>query len=333
MSHNLHSLCLLVGGVLLAGPLVRGAVVAVDVPDGAVPLQVHLPREVTVRDSRLNLGQVSVVRGSDAMVAKASPIALGRLSVPGQKLVLDRPTILSRLASSGIPAGQVRLTGAKAVTVRRQQKIIQDEDFVKVGREFLKQYPTARLAVETIAVTRPKNLVLSEPPGEMELTPKLVRHGARGHVTVRIQVLADGKAVGTRDVSFRLRYRQHRLVTVQPISEGVALTPENVKIETVVADRPEPAGWKPPYGAVATRLIPADTEIRQGMIGVARPPVAIRRNETVQIRIERPGILITAMGTALQEARSGECLKVRNADSNRIIMCRVKADGTVEPVL
>ncbi len=332
MNRSLYHMCLLVGGVLSIGSSVRGAVVAVDVPEGA-PLQVHLPREVTVQDGRLSLGQVSVVRGSGAMVAKASPVALGRLSLPGQKLVLDRPTILSRLASSGIPAAQVRLTGAKAVTIRRREKIIRDEDFISVAKQLLERYPVARRAVETIATNRPKDLVLSEAPTEIELTPKLVQQGARGVVTVRVQVLADGETVGTRDVSFRLRYRRHRIVAVEPIPEGAHLTPENVKIEAVVADRPEPVGWKPPYGAVATRLIPADAEIRQGMVGVARPPVSVRRNEAVQIRIERPGILITAMGVALQEARGGECLKVRNADSQRIIMCRVRADGTVEPVL
>jgi len=105
MNHSLYRMCLMVGSVLLAGSSVQGAVVAVDVPEGS-PLQVHLPREVTVQDSRLSLGQVSVVRGSGPMVAKASPIALGRLSLPGQELVLDRPTILSRLASSGIPAAR-----------------------------------------------------------------------------------------------------------------------------------------------------------------------------------------------------------------------------------
>ena len=45
------------------------------------------------------------------------------------------------------------------------------------------------------------------------------------------------------------------------------------------------------------------------------------------------GIVVTAMGTALKEARAGELVKVRNADSRRVILCRVKNDGTVEPIL
>jgi flagella basal body P-ring formation protein FlgA len=333
MNRNVYCVCLLLGISLLVGPSVWGAVVATDGPDGQVPLQIHLPREVTVRDCRLNLGQVSVVRGPEVLAAKASLVGLGRLSLPGQTVVLDRTTILSRLASSGIAASQVRLTGAKAIAVSRQQKIIEDEDFIEIGRQFLKQYPTARLASETIVTTRPKDLVLDDVPQEIELTPKLARSGGRGHALIQIQVLADGQVVGTRNVSFRMRFPRHRLVTTEPIPEGAALTEGNVKIETTVGDQPEPAGWKPPYGSVAMRPIPADTEIRQGMIGAARSAIVVRRNEVVQIRIERPGILITAMGTALQEAHAGECLKVRNADSRRTILCRVRDDGAVEPVL
>jgi flagella basal body P-ring formation protein FlgA len=119
----------------------------------------------------------------------------------------------------------------------------------------------------------------------------------------------------------------------EQIPEGAVLTPDNTRIETIESDRPEPAGWAPPYGQVVTCTVPANGEIRPDVVIPARSTVVVRRNETVQIRLERPGIVVTAMGTALQEAHAGEPLKVRNADSNRIIMCRVKADGTVEPML
>ncbi|MHC4087226.1 MAG: flagella basal body P-ring formation protein FlgA [Planctomycetota bacterium] len=35
----------------------------------------------------------------------------------------------------------------------------------------------------------------------------------------------------------------------------------------------------------------------------------------------------------MQEGRTGEYIKVRNLNSQRIILARVKEDGTVEPVL
>jgi flagella basal body P-ring formation protein FlgA len=91
--------------------------------------------------------------------------------------------------------------------------------------------------------------------------------------------------------------------------------------------------WQPPYGQVAARRLPAATELRRDMLGAAPAPILVRRNDTVVIRIERPGLLVTAVGMALQEARAGEYVKVRNADSSRIIICKVNADGTVEPML
>ena len=302
-----------------------------DVGDGAL-LQVHLPREVTVRDSRLSLGQVGVLRGPDAVVAKVAKIGLGRFSAPGQKLVLDRPTVLSRLASSGVSVSQVRLTGAEAVTVQRRQKIIETEDFITVAQGFLRQQAAARSVVKLVPMIRPKDLVLTELPEQVTLTPQLGSSG-RGRATVQVRVVVDGKDMGTREVAFRLRYERHRVVAIGQIPEGTVLSPENVKIETVESDQPEAPGWVPPYGQVTTRAVPANVEIQAGMFDAVRSTVVVRRNETVQIRLERPGILVTAMGTALKQARAGELVKVRNADSRRVILCRVQDDGTVEPIL
>jgi flagella basal body P-ring formation protein FlgA len=286
-----------------------------------------------VEGNQLALGQISVIRGAAPMVEKASQIGLGRFSAPGQKVVLDRPTILSRLASNGISSDQVRLTGADAVTVRRQQQIIEVEDFVEIGQQFLDKLASSQSVSENIAVAKPKDLVLSRQPDDLQLKPQLVRGSTRGHVTVRVQVIADGQDIGTRDVSFRLKYRAHRIVATQQITEGATLTPENIAIETVVSDQPESPGWKPPYGLVATRTVAARAEIRDSMVGAAQTSVMVHRNETVLIRIERPGILVTAMGTAIQEGQTGEYIKVRNADSYRVIVCKVMPDGSVEPVL
>lgn len=317
------------GGGLLVGTT---AATDVDLNDETL-LQIHLPREIRVEKSQLNLGQISVVRGPNTMVAQAATIDLGHFSVPGQRLVLDRPTILSRLASSGIPATQVRFTGADAVSVRRQQKIIETADFIEAAEAFLRQYPATRSAATMIPVIRPKDLVLLKLPEEVELTCGFARRGARSYVTVEIQVRVDGQEVGTRDVAFRVKFERRQLVALEQIPEGALLSAENVRIETVESDRPEPAGWKPPYGQAVTRTVPANAEIRPDMVGPARSTTVVHRNEIVEIRLERPGMVVSAMGTALQEAYGGEVLKVRNADSNRIILCRVKADGTVEPIL
>ncbi len=308
--------------------------------DGATPdsgatavLQVHLPREVTVQGNLLTLGQISVLRGDAALAAAVAQVGLGQLSAPGQKAILDRATILSRLASQGIASEQVRLTGAEAVAVRRQQKLISSEEFIEAGKTFLRQHPPGPSICETIPTVKPKDLVLPGQATDLQVTPRFVRTGARGFVMVQIAVTTDGKECGVREIPFRLKYQHRRAVTAKEVPEGTALTPENVKVETVVSDEPEPATWRPPYGLVAVRPLAAETEIRSEMAGPAQSPVVVLRNETVVIRMQRPGLLVTATGLVLQEARAGEYVKVRNTDSGRVISCKVNADGTVEPVL
>lgn len=322
----------LIGSALFVAPLCNAASVGPE--DGARDdlLRIHLPREVTVQNPLLSLGQVTVMTGTGPLATTAGQVRLGRFSVPGQKITLDRATILSRLASQGIPAEKVVLTGADAVTVRRRQQIISGDEFVSFARLFLQQNPPGSSPCDGTASGKPKDLALPDEPKNMQLVPRFVENGASGFVTVQVSVVVDGKEVGSRTVPLRLRYRCHKAVTLREIPQGTALGPENVKIEETVSDRPE-TSWKSPYGLVALRNLPTQTEIRDDMIEAPQPSLLIRRNETVVIRVQRPGFLVTAVGLAMQEGRAGQYMKVRNTDSHRIIMCKVNDDGTVEPVL
>jgi flagella basal body P-ring formation protein FlgA len=60
--------------------------------------------------------------------------------------------------------------------------------------------------------------------------------------------------------------------------------------------------------------------------------VAVRRGETVVMRLRGPGFLLTGLGQALEDGRPGGFIKVRNVDSSRVITAKVAADGSVEPV-
>lgn len=331
MNHRLLWI-VLISCTLPAGSLCSEAVSGDEIGPQGDQVRIHLPREIVVQNPLLSLEQVAVVTGTGPLVTAANSVRLGRFSVPGQKIVLDRATILSRLASQGLPVEKVVLTGADAITVRRRQQVISGDEFVAFAQLFLRQNPPASSPCEGAAAAKPKDLVFSDEPQNMHLVPRFVENGARGFVTVQVSVIADGKEIGSRAVPLRLRYRSHKVVALQEIAEGAALTPENVKVEELVSDQPE-TGWKSPYGQVALRKLAAGTEIREGMVDSAQSSLVIRRNETVVIRVQRPGFLVTAVGLAMQEGRAGQFVKVRNTDSHRVIVCKVNADGTVEPVL
>jgi flagella basal body P-ring formation protein FlgA len=301
-------------------------------------LHLYLPREVAIKDDTISLGEVSIIRGNPregGLVAKASKIALGRITMPGQKIVIDRSMVLSRLACNGIPASKVTLTGADTITVRRQQKIIKGSEFVELASAFLKknlrQWRTGSVCQWNVMRT-PKDLAVSEKSKDIQLSPRLVKSNAKNQAKVQIAVVQNGKQIGECEVTFRLKYNYRRAVTLVDIPAGAIISSKNIKIESAISSQPEPVNWRPPYGLIAKRPLPANTVLGLHMVAPVKPAVVIKRNQNVVIRIERPLLMVTAMGKAMNDGRTGEYIRVRNLNSQRIILARVKEDGTVEPV-
>jgi len=294
-------------------------------------LKIYMPREVTVKDSNLTLGRVSIIQGDESLTVRASEIALGRFSVPGQKIVLDRPIILGRLACNGIPASEVTLTGSEKITVKQQNQIIDSNDFVSLADSFLEKHRPGNMVCKWNPVRKPKDFVVPAENKDIKLSPRLVRTGARNQARVEIAVLSEGEKIGVRQVTFSLIYERHQAVAKADIPAGAVVSPENIKIEKIQSSEPGPAGFKPPYGQTVRRRLPAGTVLAPNMLETVKPPVILKRNQNVVIRIERPGFLVTAMGIAMQDGRAGDYIKVRNTDSQQIILARIKEDGTVEP--
>ena len=296
-------------------------------------LQVYLPREITVKESSLSLGQVSIIRGKESLVSKASKIALGRISVPGQKIVIDRAMVLSRLACNGIPASKVTFTGAEKITIKQQEQTIRSIELVKLASSFLEKNPPVVSACGFNPIRRPKDFIITGSSKDIRLSPRLVQSRARNQARVEITIFSGGKKIDVREVIFGLKYNASQAVAKVDIPAGAVISPENVKIEKTISNYPESSNnWRPPYGLIAKRRIPAKTVLRPNMLGPVKSPIIAKRNQKVVIRIDRPGFLITAFGKAMQDGRAGEYIKVRNVDSQRIILVRVNEDGSAVPV-
>ena len=296
-------------------------------------LRIYLPREVTVKEANLTLGQISVIQGRESLLAKANNVAIGRISVKNQNVVIDRPTVLSRLASSGIPSSMVVFKGAKETKVKRQQRAVSSQELVALAQSFLKSHPPDTSVCQWSVLRKPKDLVLPEAGEQMRFSPRLILNRTKNQAKVEITVSCAGKKIGVRDVYFALKYNCRQAVTITPIAKGAVIGPENVKVEVIPSNYPEPSDWTSPYGLIAKRTLAANTILRSYMVESHTSSIIIKRNQNVVIRIEKPGFLITAAGITLEEGKTGEHIKVRNVDSKRIILARISEDGSVEPII
>ncbi|MHC4243865.1 MAG: hypothetical protein ACYSU4_15790, partial [Planctomycetota bacterium] len=235
-------------------------------------LQIYLPRAITIKDKHLSLGQVGVIRGQESLVAKASEIALGQISVPGQKIVIDREMVLSRLACNGIPVWKVTLTGAETITIKQQERTIGSDEFIKIASSFLGKNPPDVSVCGFNPIRRPQDFIIPGTSKDISFSPRLVPSRAINQAKVEITIRSGGEKIGKCEVIFGLKYNCRQAVTKVNIPAGAVISHENVKIEKKQSNYPESVDWKPPYGLIVKRQIPVKTVLHPNMFGPVKSP-------------------------------------------------------------
>ncbi len=300
---------------------------------GGPSLKIYLFREAVVEGDDITLASAGIVRGADEqMLAEIRGVVLGKFALSGQQVRIDRNTILSRLASEGFESGDVEISGAESVTVRRDEQIIKGERFVTVAREYVES--TGKYSGAKVSLLRePKEWILDSSVKDVNFKASDGLYPREGLAKVEVKVYEDGVESGSREVEFSVAYKIQRAVASRDIKIGQALTAENIRIETIDSPRPQAKGWKVPYGLVATRPIREGREITDIVADYPKPPVLVERRQNVMLKIESGGLLVTSMGEALQEGKVGEFIRVRTGPGRggRIIIGKVMEDGTVRP--
>ena len=324
-----HPMAALAAG-MAAAILGAGSLFAAD-----ASVQVHLPHNITVETATLTVGTVAVVQSADpALEAKASAVTVGRAPWPREELVLDRQTILARLATGGVPAAQVRLTGADRVAIVRAVLTMRGEELAKAAAAHLERTCPLPQGGRWEAMRVPKDITVPA-GGSLTIDPRLASgDAASGLARVEVAVSQEGRPCANEAAMFKAVYKERRVVAVTDLPVGVTLTEQNVEVREFPSDKPEPAGWKPPYGQVAADSVKAGCVVRPSAgKGAPEPEKLISRNDTVTMKIAGDGFTITALGQALDDGRSGAFIRVRNVDSGRVVVGKVKSDGSVEPVI
>lgn len=297
----------------------------------AATVNVHLPREVTVENSDVKLADVAIITGDDQLSSQAGSVSLGSFSRAEQQLQFDRAVIMSRLASEGISKSSVKLTGAQRVRVSNKQRVVEADRLIEGAKRYLQSNFESSGWAQLQQAGSCKDLSVDADVGEIELFYRLISADSRS-ASVGVDVHADGRKIDERTIRFRAKFERRVAVTTEPVEAGQTLTPENVKIEKVLSDTPESPDWQSPYGQVASRALPEQTQVDSHLTGRAQPKKVIERNESVVIRISGEGFVVTANGRAMQQGRVGQQIWVRNTDSQRRLLAQVNEDGSVEPV-
>jgi flagella basal body P-ring formation protein FlgA len=317
--------------ILILTLIICACVVAQTATAGAI--KIYLPREVNMTGEVMLLGDVALIRGNAEDVAKASAVSIGKFSVPGQKITVSRRTILTRLVANKVASKEISFSGSKDIKVGRRELVVSAKDITAHAIKFLEDNKTDATIASYELIKKCKNIVFPSVKEEITLVPRMGSRVSTSQISVDIDVMLNGKKVGSSQVAYRPMYNCRRIIARKDVPAGSVLSSNNIKIETYISKYPEAKGWRVPVGLVAKRNLKVGQQIRNSLLAKVKPVILIKRNALVVIKIETAALSLTADGKAIGQGAFGELIRVRNIRSKRIVLCKVNFDGTVSPAI
>ncbi|MCK5000864.1 MAG: flagellar basal body P-ring formation protein FlgA [Anaerohalosphaera sp.] len=296
-------------------------------------VQIHLPREITVEKNNITLGDVSIMIGDEKLSSKAKKISLGRITTGVKNLVIDRKTILGRLACSDVDISRINLTGAKKIVVSQSSVVLEDDRIVEAAREFLKNNLPAENVCYFKAVYSGNDIQVDEEVSKLTFKCSTVAGTSRNYAKVKVQVFDGEKCVCDREVNFRLKFKVKKMTAKENIERGQVLTADKYTVKEEISDYPAVYQWSEPLGLVARRKLVKGMVIRPEMLQAEKSSVVVKRNGNLTVRVEKYGFVLSVLAKALEDGTEGDLIRVRNVDSNRIITVKINPDGTASPII
>lgn len=302
-------------------------------PPEKAPLQIYLPRTRTLTVDQVTIGDLCIIRcPDDALLAAATAVTLGRAPFADETLVIDRSTILSRLAASGISSASFTLSGAQSISLRRNASTFSPGQVLGAAQKYLHKHRPGPPGCGYRLVRKAKGLLVTS-DGKATLSVVALADPPRGYVKLEVAAMVGRKKVGTTDLLVKMTFPRRQAVATQAIPAAAVFTPHNTRLRTVHTDIEAPKDWSPPYGKEATKNIQAGTVILPGMTRAHKLEIVVKRKQAVTMIVRGPGFLVQGKGEAMQDGRPGDTIKVRNTMSRRVIMAKVQYDGTVVPTM
>ncbi len=295
----------------------------------AQPVTVMVRPECTVSSTACTIGDIATVRCADAgVVQKVKALTVCSTPLPGKSRKVQRQQIVIALRRGGLADGAYRLLCPDELTVTRTHSAVTGQMLFDAAKSFAQ---TSQSWAGT-AVIEAARLPMDQqvPQGKVELQ---VRAGTRavrkGQNSIPVEIVIDGRPYRTVQVTVNVKVLAKVLVATQGIARSEAISGTNTALEERDITRlpDDVLAETPPADSIAYMPIPQGAVIRKQW--VSTPPV-VKAGDAVMVVVESEGVRVADKGTAAQDGRTGDTIKVRLSGDAREVRGRVAEPGIVK---
>lgn len=293
-------------------------------------INIFIPEQVFVNKAQLTLGDIAEIIGADnAKVETLKKVNLGSAPSPGSRMVLNNELLGMRISAASLNYNDVTWYIPDNITIIAKSQTISGQELLVTAQNYIKSNIPQAITDYTIEnVNLPQDLLIRE--GTVTLKPVLpygVRYNAPTNVF--INVMLDDVLVKKVELRFNVKRYEQVVVLTNPLMPNQIITGADLAIVRVDISK-IPQGYindiNKIIGKVVLRVLAAETVLNTGML---YNPIIINKASTVEIVYQNNGIEVRAVGTALQDGREGEMIRVQNEVSKKIISGLVLDKNTV----
>jgi len=300
-------------------------------PALAAGVTVAVNAEATVSGPFITLGELAAITGDDQDRIRAlGVLKLGNAPPPGQKMVLTRDMLGTRLASAGADYNGITWAVPATFVVTTAAQTISGEKLLALATEAVQSQLGGNGDTEVTAAPIGAAPDVLAPLGRLDMkaeVPGGIRYNAPTVAAVLIS--SDGRPFTTVNIRFNVRAYEQLVVAARNIAVHEDITADNVRVERREVGRI--SGYitdlDKVIGLRARRPMTAGTPLSEALLD---KPVVVKRGATVTILVQIGEMVVSAGGVAMQAGREGELIRVQNATSKRIVTARIVDKNTVQ---
>ncbi len=298
-------------------------------------LRIDLPKQVTVEQSRVRLGQVATITGTDLEVVRQLVyLPLGTLSRGQQPHNLDRQQLSRWIRSTtNVVVDRVIWGGSPQTTIVLQSTAVRATEIETAARQSLEAWLAPRSDRHEIRLAS-RLSDLATDAGEVHLQGRLNPADIPSRrMRVWVDVVSQGRPVQSIPVSFDVRAYRSALTAGNAFPAGridkkqlvnaeveiTALAGEAVTAEGGVGESADE--WR------TAQSIAKGGALLQANVGVA--PMVVR-GDWVEVISRRGGVSIQGRGQALQDGSVGDAVRIQVHGALGSLVARVLDKGRVE---
>jgi flagellar basal body P-ring formation protein FlgA len=291
---------------------------------------VDLKPAASVRSSTILLGDVADLHGPDPdVIERLSKTNLGESPELGSVKTLNRQQINECIQATMSQFGNAKLSGAVTVQVRMKGIPVSPGEIAALLKSYItKTTPWKESEIEIGAIGNLSGVEM--PPDGAELrfsqTPAVM---GQGHIAASLEIAQAGKTIRRFWVNAEIVIHADAWVAASKILPGQIVESGNfAKQSTLIEDLRATyiSNLDEVVGKTSRRNFSlGDPIVREAFTD----PFLIKKGETIQLRLQRDGMMLTSQARAEEDGKLGQMIRVRNLDFSTVVKAQVTGRSQV----